>query len=165
MEVTATVEATLAGGCFWGVQEILRSVPGVLHTEVGFTGGALAYPTYAQVKQGNTGHAEAVRVVFDPARLSYEELLDYFFRLHDPTTRHRQGGDVGAQYRSAIFYHGEEQRRAAEAARARAQSSGRWHAPIVTEIVPVGPFYRAEEYHQDYLQKHPTGYTCHYLRR
>ena len=156
--------ATFAAGCFWGVQEILRALPGVLETTVGYTGGTLENPGYRDVMRGNTGHAESVEVVFDPSRISYEELLGYFFRLHDPTTKNRQGNDIGSQYRSAIFYHDDEQRETAERVRAQVEASGKWKAPIVTEIVPAGPFYRAEEYHQDYLQKHPNGYTCHYLR-
>jgi peptide methionine sulfoxide reductase msrA/msrB len=157
--------AILAGGCFWGMEEILRSVPGVLQTDVGYTGGTTQRPSYDQVKTGRTGHAEAVRVVFDPARLSYAELLEkWFFRMHDPTTRSRQGNDVGTQYRSAIFVTSEAQRRTAEAVKRRLEASGRWQAPIVTEIVAAGAFTPAEDYHQDYLQKNPGGYSCHYLR-
>jgi len=158
-------EAILAGGCFWGMEEILRGVPGVLETEVGYIGGHTPSPTYDQVRRGTTGHAEAVRVVFDPAVLSYQRLLeDWFFRMHDPTTPNRQGNDVGTQYRSAIFTTSDAQREAAELARQRAAESARWRRPIVTEIVPAGPFTRAEEYHQAYLQKNPDGYSCHYLR-
>jgi peptide methionine sulfoxide reductase msrA/msrB len=162
----ATLEtAILAGGCFWGMQEILRKIPGVLETEVGYTGGITANPTYEDVSSGDTGHAEAVRVVFDPSRLSYAELLEkYFFRMHDPTTKNRQHNDVGTQYRSAIFVSGPEQRRIANEVIGRVQKSGRWKAPIVTEVVNAGPFARAEDYHQDYLEKHPNGYTCHFLR-
>jgi len=157
--------AILAGGCFWGMEEILREVPGVLETEVGYSGGVTANPDYDSVKTGTTGHAEAVRVVFDPARLSYADLLEkWFFRMHDPTTRNRQGNDVGTQYRSAIFFTTLEQRKAAERVKERVDASGKWSARVVTEIVPAGPFTPAEEYHQDYLQKHPGGYTCHYLR-
>jgi len=156
--------ALLAGGCFWGMEEILRGIPGVIEIEVGYTGGSTPNVTYEQVKAGRTGHAESVRVVFDPGRLSYEELLGYFFRMHDPTTSNRQGNDVGTQYRSAIFYASEEQRRTAEAVKARVDASGKWSRPIVTQIVPAGEFWTAEEYHQDYLRKHPDGYTCHYLR-
>jgi len=154
----------LAGGCFWGMQELLRRVPGVLHTEVGYIGGATADPGYEAVHSGATGHAEAVRVVFDPQRLSFEQLLRWFFRMHDPTTVNRQGNDVGTSYRSAIFYHTEEERKTAEALKARLNAKGHFDGPIVTEIVKAGPFYRAEESHQDYLEKHPHGYTCHYLR-
>jgi peptide methionine sulfoxide reductase msrA/msrB len=157
--------AILAGGCFWGMQEILRKIPGVLETEAGYTGGTTKAPTYADVHTGSTGHAEAVRVVFDPSKLSYAELLEkWFFRMHDPTTQDRQGNDVGSQYRSAIFVTTPEQRKTAEAVKAKVNASGKWHAPIVTQINDAGPFTRAEENHQDYLQKHPDGYTCHYLR-
>jgi peptide methionine sulfoxide reductase msrA/msrB len=156
--------AILAAGCFWGVEEILREIPGVLDTEVGYTGGALANPTYADVSGGNTGHAEAIRVLFDPETISYEEILDYFFRLHDPTTKNRQGNDVGTQYRSAIFFQGDEQKRTAQRVAERVNTSGKWPTPITTEIVAAGPFYPAEDYHQDYLQKNPHGYHCHYLR-
>jgi len=159
-----TETATLAGGCFWGMEEILREIPGVIHTEVGYTGGHTKNATYGDVHTGTTGHAEAVEIVFDPDRLSYEELLGYFFRMHDPTTPNRQGNDVGTQYRSAIFYHSEEQREIAERVKREVNASGHWDKPVVTEIVPAGPFYKAEEYHQDYLEKHPNGYTCHYLR-
>jgi peptide methionine sulfoxide reductase msrA/msrB len=156
--------ATLAGGCFWGMEEIIRRIPGVLETRVGYAGGHTADPTYRDVSRGDTGHAEAIEVVFDPERLGYADLLGYFFRMHDPTTPNRQGNDVGTQYRSAIFTHDEEQRRVAERVKAEVERSGRWKRPLVTEIVPAGPFTEAEEYHQDYLQKHPGGYTCHYLR-
>lgn len=157
--------AILAGGCFWGMQDILRKVPGVLETEVGYAGGELPHPTYEDVKTGRTGHAEAIRVVFNPARISYATLLEqWFFRMHDPTTKNRQGNDRGTQYRSAIFVASEEQRQAAEAVKRRVDESGRWSAPVVTEIVSAGPFTPAEGYHQDYLEKHPGGYTCHYLR-
>ncbi|MBI4371057.1 MAG: bifunctional methionine sulfoxide reductase B/A protein [Elusimicrobia bacterium] len=157
-----TVE--LAGGCFWGMQHILRGLPGVIETEVGYTGGSVSNADYAKVRTGTTGHAEAVRVVFDPGALSFEKLLGYFFRLHDPTTPDRQGNDVGTQYRSAIFYHGEKQRRAAEAFKKRLDLSRKWPAPVSTQIVPAGKFWKAEDYHQDYLVKHPRGYTCHFLR-
>ncbi len=156
--------AVLAGGCFWGMEEILRNIPGVIETVVGYTGGANPNATYEDVHTGRTGHAESVRIVFDPNRLSYEELLGYFFRMHDPTTANRQGNDVGTQYRSAIFYLDEEQRRVAETVKARVEASGKWKRPIVTEILPATEFWPAEDYHQNYLQKHPGGYTCHYLR-
>jgi peptide methionine sulfoxide reductase msrA/msrB len=156
--------AILAGGCFWGMQEILRGLPGVLSTEVGYTGGTLADPHYEDVKHGATGHAEAVRIVFDPQKLSFEQLLGYFFRMHDPTTRNRQGNDVGTQYRSAIFYTGPEQRVTAEKVRDAVNASGKWRRPLTTEIVAASEFYSAEDYHQDYLRKHPGGYTCHFLR-
>src|SRR6478736_6447116 len=162
----ATLEtAVLAGGCFWGMQEILRKVPGVLETEVGYMGGATKAPTYEDVHGGSTGHAEAVRVVFDPSKLTYSDLLEkWFFRMHDPTTKDRQGNDEGSQYRSAIFVSTPEQRKIAETVKAKVSASGKWKSPIVTQIVDAGPFTRAEEYHQDYLQKNPGGYTCHYLR-
>jgi peptide methionine sulfoxide reductase msrA/msrB len=156
--------ATLAGGCFWGVQELIRKLPGVLESTVGYTGGTSDKPGYEQVHTGRTGHAEAVQIVFDPKVISYESILRYFFRLHDPTTANRQGNDVGTQYRSAIFFHDEEQRRVAERVKAEVDKSGKWPAKVVTQIVPASTFYPAEGYHQDYLQKHPDGYTCHYLR-
>jgi len=157
--------AILAGGCFWGMEEILRKIPGVLEIDVGYTGGKTAHPTYGDVHEGTTGHAEAVRVVFDPSKLTYADLLDkWFFRMHDPTTKNRQGNDVGSQYRSAIFVTSPAQRKIAEEAKARAGKSGRWKNPIVTEIVDAGAWTPAESYHQDYLQKNPGGYTCHYMR-
>ncbi len=156
--------ATFSGGCFWGVEEIIRKLPGVLETTVGYTGGIAQNPTYEQVKKGNTGHAEAVQVIFDPQKIRYEELLKYFFRLHDPTTLNQQGNDIGSQYRSAIFYQNEEQKRAALKVKEEVQKSGKWKGRIVTEIVPAGEFYKAEDYHQKYLQKNPGGYTCHTLR-
>jgi len=156
--------ATLAGGCFWGMEDILRKIPGVVDTVVGYTGGTTKNPTYEEVHSGKTGHAEAVQITFDPSKISFEELLGYFFRMHDPTTKNRQGNDVGTSYRSAIFYHGEKQRETAEKVKAEVDASGKWKNPVVTEIVPASAFYRAEEYHQDYLVKHPGGYTCHYLR-
>lgn len=165
MERPAKTEtATLAGGCFWGMEEILRALPGVLETKVGYTGGTTENPVYEQVKTGATGHAESIELVFDPEKLSYGALLDLFFKMHDPTTPGRQGNDIGTQYRSAVFYHGEAQRKEAEAAVKRAQASGLWKRPITTELVPAGKFWPAEEYHQDYLKKHPGGYTCHYIR-
>ncbi|MCC7441153.1 MAG: bifunctional methionine sulfoxide reductase B/A protein [Bdellovibrionales bacterium] len=156
--------AVLAGGCFWGVEELIRQLPGVVETEVGYTGGEASAPRYDQVKTGRTGHAEAVRIVFDPARVSYEEILRFFFRLHDPTTLNQQGSDIGTQYRSAIFFQTEAQRRVAEKVKAEVDASGKWKKPVVTQIVKATEFTRAEEYHQDYLQKEPGGYTCHYLR-
>lgn len=156
--------AVLAGGCFWGAEELLRELPGVIQTQVGYTGGFLKNPTYEDVKTGTTGHAEAVEVIFDPAKVAYADLLKYFFRLHDPTTLNRQGNDVGTQYRSAIFYHNEAQKKIAQQVKDEVNKSGKWKQPIVTEIVPASEFYSAEEYHQDYLQKNPGGYTCHYLR-
>jgi peptide methionine sulfoxide reductase msrA/msrB len=156
--------AILAGGCFWGMESILRKIPGVLDTEVGYSGGTTQNPSYEDVSTGTTGHAEAVRVVFDPSVLSYEALLGYFFRMHDPTTRNRQENDVGTQYRSAIFFASEEQRKVAEAVKQKVDHSGKWKSPVVTQIAAAGTFYPAEGYHQDYLIKHPDGYSCHVLR-
>ena len=165
METKPVLEtATLAGGCFWGMEEILRGLPGVEDPVVGYTGGRTENPKYEEVKTGSTGHAESIQLKFDPAKISYGAILDMFFKMHDPTTPGRQGNDVGTQYRSAIFYHGEGQKKEAEAAVARARASGRWRKPITTEIVPAGKFWPAEAYHQDYLKKHPGGYTCHYIR-
>jgi peptide methionine sulfoxide reductase msrA/msrB len=156
--------ATLAGGCFWGMQEIIRHLPGVVSSVVGYTGGSFVNPTYEDVHTGTTGDAESVQVTFDPSKITYEQLLGYFFRMHDPTYLNRQGNDVGTQYRSAIFYHSEEQRKIAEKVKAQVDKSGKWPRPVVTEIVPANTFYPAEDYHQDYLQKNPGGYTCHYMR-
>ncbi len=156
--------AILAGGCFWGMEEIIRKLPGVINTTVGYAGGRTANPTYQQVCTGATGHAEAIRVVFDPVRLSYAGLLDYFYRMHDPTTLNRQHNDVGTQYRSAIFYTSAAQKETAERVKARWDKSGKFNRPITTEIAAATQFYPAEEYHQKYLVKHPGGYTCHVLR-
>lgn len=164
MENKTQETATLAGGCFWGMQEILRAVPGVAGTAVGYTGGKTENPVYEEVKTGSTGHAESIEIKFDPAKVSYGALLDMFFKMHDPTTPGRQGNDVGSQYRSAIFYHGEAQKKEAEAAVQRATDSGLWKRPITTEITPAGKFWPAEAYHQDYLKKNPGGYTCHFIR-
>jgi len=147
------------------MQDLLRRVPGVLSSEVGYAGGTTPHPTYADVKTGRTGHAEAVRVSFDPAVISYEELLErWFFRMHDPTTLNRQGNDRGTQYRSAIFFLTPAQREAALRVIERVQASGVWGRPVVTEVTPAGPFTPAEDYHQDYLERYPDGYTCHFLR-
>ncbi len=156
--------ALLAGGCFWGVEELIRKLPGVKSTRVGYTGGEVEQPTYEVIKTGTTGHAESIEVVFDPQKLRYEALLRYFFRLHDPTTMNQQGNDRGTQYRSAIFYLSDEQKQTALQVRDELERSKKWKSPIVTEITPAKTFYAAEEYHQDYLQKNPHGYTCHYLR-
>jgi methionine-S-sulfoxide reductase len=157
--------ATIAGGCFWGVEEILRAVPGVLDTDVGYTGGWLENPTYHDTHDSKSGHAEAVRITFDPSILSFESLLEnWFFKLHDPTTLNRQGNDIGTQYRSAIFFHSAEQRETAERVKARVEASGKWSKPITTEIAEAATWYTAEKYHQDYLQKNPGGYTCHWMR-
>jgi peptide methionine sulfoxide reductase msrA/msrB len=152
--------ATLAGGCFWGMEDLIRKQPGVLKTEVGYTGGSVANATY----QNHEGHAEAVQIRFDPSRTTYESLLRFFFRMHDPTTLNRQGNDLGSSYRSAIFYHSEAQRQTAARVKAEVDASGKWKRPIVTEITPAGPWWKAEEYHQDYLVKNPGGYTCHFVR-
>jgi len=157
--------AVLAAGCFWGVEEILRAVPGVIETDVGYTGGFVENPTYEDTHDSKSGHAEAIRVTFDPTVLSYEELLEqWFFKLHDPTTLNRQGNDVGTQYRSAIFPQTPEQKSAAERVKARVEASGKWKRPITTSIEPASTWYSAESYHQDYLRKHPGGYSCHYMR-
>ncbi len=159
-----TETAILAGGCFWGVEHLMKELPGVVDTEVGYTGGTTQHPTYEQVCTGKTGHAESVKVVFDPAKVSYEEVLRYFFRLHDPTTPNQQHNDIGTQYRSAIFYENAEQHRIAEKVKREEDASGVFKRPVVTEIAPAGTFWPAEEYHQDYLDKHPNGYMCHYVR-
>lgn len=156
--------ATLAGGCFWGMEEIIRKIPGVLETTVGYTGGEIDNPTYNIVKLGTSNHAEAVQIEFDSSRLSFADLLGYFFRMHDPTTLNRQGNDVGTQYRSVIFYHSPEQKRTAEEVIKKLTETKKWARPIVTQLEPVQKFYKAEEYHQDYLKKNPGGYTCHWLR-
>jgi peptide-methionine (S)-S-oxide reductase len=145
--------ATFAAGCFWGVEAAFRQVPGVVDTAVGYTGGSLPNPTYEDVCTDRTGHAEAVRVEFDPSRVSYGELLDVFWENHDPTTKNRQGPDVGTQYRSAIFFHDAEQEKVASESRNRQEKSGKFRRPIVTEIVPEMEFWRAEDYHQRYLEK------------
>ncbi len=152
--------AILAGGCFWGLQALLRRLPGVVRTRVGYTGGALPCPTYAR----HDGHAEAVEVEFDRDMLAYRDLLAFFFRIHDPTTPDRQGNDVGPSYRSEIFYLNERQRKTAEALIAAIEASGRWPGPVVTRVTPAGTFWEAEPAHQDYLERHPGGYTCHYVR-
>jgi peptide methionine sulfoxide reductase msrA/msrB len=156
--------AILAGGCFWGMEDIIRKIPGVVKTSVGYSGGTSQDPTYEDVCTGTTGHAEAVQIVFDPSRLSYEKLLDYFYRMHDPTTPNQQHNDIGTQYRSAIFYTTEEQRQTAQRVSERWDKSGKFKRPIVTQIAAAGKFYPAEDYHQKYLVKHPDGYTCHVLR-
>jgi peptide methionine sulfoxide reductase msrA/msrB len=164
-DATQREVAILAGGCFWGMEDILRKIPGVLETEVGYTGGPTESPTYGDVRTGRTGHAESVKVVFDPSKISYAEILEkWFFRMHDPTTKDRQGNDIGTQYRSAIFFADETQRRVAEEVKSKVAKSGKWKRPIVTEIVKAGAFTPAEAYHQEYLMKNPGGYTCHYLR-
>ena len=152
--------ATLAGGCFWGMEDLFRRQPGVIETEAGYTGGTVANATY----QKHEGHAEAVQIRFDPAKTTFEALLRFFFRMHDPTTLNRQGNDIGTSYRSAIFFHSESQRITAQRVKAEVDASGKWKRPVVTEITAAGPWWPAEEYHQDYLIKNPGGYTCHYVR-
>jgi peptide-methionine (S)-S-oxide reductase len=152
--------AILAGGCFWGVQDLIRKQPGVISTRVGYSGGDVANATYRH--HGN--HAEAVEIVFDPQKTSYRKILEFFFQIHDPTTIDRQGDDRGASYRSAIFYADDEQRRVAEDTIADVNASGLWPGVVVTQVVPVGPFWEAEPEHQDYLEKYPNGYTCHFPR-
>lgn len=153
-------KATFAAGCFWGVEEAFRTLEGVIATTVGYLGGSTENPTYEQVCTDTTGHAEVVEVQYDPAAISYQQLLDRFWAKHNPTTLNRQGMDIGRQYRSAIFYHDDEQRRLAEESRAAQQSSGGYDDPIVTEITPAGPFWRAEEYHQQYVLKQQPGFSC-----
>ena len=152
--------AVLAGGCFWGVQELLRRYDGVLSTRAGYTGGSVRNATY----HNHGSHAEAVEVIFDPARISYRQILEFFFQIHDPSTRNRQGNDVGSSYRSAIFYTSDEQRRIAEDTIADVDASGLWPGKVVTEVVPAGDFWEAEPEHQDYLLRNPGGYTCHFVR-
>ena len=164
MSETRNETATLAGGCFWGVEELIRQLDGVIDTVAGYTGGELDKPTYNDVKKGTTGHAEAVQIVFDPARISYEEILRFFFRLHDPTQVNRQMNDVGTQYRSAIFVHDDAQRATAERVKAEVDASGKWPRPVATQIVAATEFFSAEDDHQDYLRKNPWGYNCHFLR-
>lgn len=154
-------KATFGAGCFWGVEAAFRRLPGVISTSVGYTGGKLSNPTYDDVCSGNTGHAEAVEVIYDPARVSYEQLLQIFWENHDPTTLNRQGPDIGAQYRSAIFYHTPEQKAAAMAAKAQLEASGRYKRPLVTEITAASPYYLAEDYHQQYLEKRGLA-SCHF---
>lgn len=157
--------AILAGGCFWGIEELIRNLPGVLRTEVGYCGGSTESPIYNQVKTGQTGHAEAIQVEFDSEKISFENLLLYFFKIHDPTTNNQQGNDIGSQYRSAIFYLDEQQKQIAKKVISRVDQSGAWGHPVVTKLEQAVKFFPAEEYHQDYLQKNPEGYTCHFLRK
>jgi peptide-methionine (S)-S-oxide reductase len=153
-------KATFGAGCFWGVEESFRQLPGVAETEVGYLGGHTNDPSYKDVCTDETGHAEVVQVTYDPAKISYEQLLDVFWSAHDPTTLNRQGPDVGTQYRSAIFFHSPEQERVARASKEKVQASGKFHRPVVTEITPASAFYRAEEYHQKYLAKRGVSH-CH----
>ena len=156
----STETAILAGGCFWGLEELLRHRDGVISTRVGYTGGEVPNATY--VNHG--GHAEAVEIVFDPEVISYRDILCFFFQIHDPTTKDRQGNDVGSSYRSEIFYTSDEQRRTAEETIADVDASGMWPGKVVTEVSEAGPFWEAEPEHQDYLQRNPNGYTCHFVR-
>jgi len=157
-----TQTAIFAAGCFWGVEEMIRVLPGIVETEVGYTGGDTTAPTYEQICTGTTGHAEALKVTFDADRWSYERVLELFFGLHDPTQFNRQGNDLGTQYRSAIFVSTAEERAIAERVKARENQSGRWPRPVVTRIEDLKTFHPAEEYHQEYLRKNPGGYNCHY---
>ncbi len=156
----ATERAVLAGGCFWGVQDLLRKMPGVISTRVGYSGGDVQNATY----RNHGTHAEAVEIVFDPAKISYRDLLEFFFQIHDPSTKNRQGNDVGLSYRSAIYYTSDEQKRVAEDTIADVDASGIWPGKVTTTVEPVGPFWEAEPEHQDYLQRIPDGYTCHWVR-
>jgi peptide-methionine (S)-S-oxide reductase len=155
-----TETAILAGGCFWGVQDLLRRYPGVLNTRVGYSGGDVPNATY----RNHGTHAEAIEIVFDPAVISYRQILEFFFQIHDPTTKNRQGNDVGLSYRSAIFYADEAQKRVAQETIEDVDASGLWPGKVVTELAPVGPFWEAEPEHQDYLERIPNGYTCHFIR-
>jgi peptide-methionine (S)-S-oxide reductase len=152
--------AILAGGCFWGVEDLLRKRPGVISTRVGYSGGDVPNATYRH----HGTHAEAVEIIFDPEQISFRDLLEFFFQIHDPTTVNRQGNDIGTSYRSAIFYTSDEQKRVAEDTIADVEASGLWPGKVVTEVVPAGPFWEAEPEHQDYLLKYPDGYTCHFVR-
>ena len=152
--------AILAGGCFWGMEDLFRKQPGVVSTRVGYTGGDVANATYSN----HAGHAEAIEVVFDPDVTSYRDVLEFFFQIHDPTTLDRQGNDVGTSYRSAIFYLSDEQARIARETIAEIDASGRWPGKVMTEVTPAGPFWEAEPEHQGYLERYPNGYTCHFVR-
>ena len=155
-----TEKAILAGGCFWGAQDLIRKLPGVISTRVGYTGGDVPNATY----RNHHGHAEAVEIIFDPEQISFRDLPEFFFQIHDPTTLNRQGNDVGTSYRSAIFYTSEAQRKVAEDTIADVDASGLWPGKVVTEVTPAGPFWEAEPEHQDYLERYPDGYTCHFPR-
>ncbi|GJI90790.1 peptide-methionine (S)-S-oxide reductase MsrA [Duganella hordei] len=157
---TVTEKAILAGGCFWGMQDLVRKYPGVLATRVGYSGGDVANATY----RNHGTHAEAIEIVFDPAVISYRKILEFFFQIHDPTTRNRQGNDIGTSYRSAIYYTSEQQKATAEDTIADVDASGLWPGKVVTEVAPAGPFWEAEPEHQDYLERLPNGYTCHFIR-
>lgn len=162
--MSETQHAIFAGGCFWGMEDLIRKLPGVEATEVGYTGGALENATYNEVKKGTTGHAESIRINFDPEKTTYRALLEFFFQIHDPTTIDRQGNDLGSQYRSAIFYLDDTQKADAETLISEIDASGIWPDKVVTQVVPAGSFWRAEDSHQDYLVNYPEGYTCHFIR-
>jgi peptide-methionine (S)-S-oxide reductase len=155
-----SAKAILAGGCFWGMQDLIRKQRGVISTRVGYTGGDVPDATY----RNHGTHAEAIEIEYDPALVSYRELLEFFFQIHDPSTLNRQGNDLGTSYRSAIFYLDEEQKAVAEDTIADVNASGLWPGKVVTEVLPAGPFWEAEPEHQDYLEKYPNGYTCHFIR-
>jgi len=157
---TSTERAVLAGGCFWGMQELFRRQPGVISTRVGYSGGDVAGATY----RNHGTHAEAIEVIYDPAQTTFRDLLEFFFQVHDPTTKNRQGNDIGLSYRSAIYFENDEQKRVAEDTIADVDASGLWPGKVVTEVAPVGDFWEAEPEHQDYLQRIPNGYTCHFVR-
>ncbi|WP_410676598.1 peptide-methionine (S)-S-oxide reductase MsrA [Amycolatopsis sp. cmx-4-68] len=157
---TSTERAVLAGGCFWGMQELFRRQPGVVSTRVGYSGGDVPNATY----RNHGTHAEAIEVVYDPAQTTFRDLLEFFFQVHDPTTKNRQGNDIGLSYRSAIFFENDEQKRVAEDTIADVDASGLWPGKVVTEVSPAGDFWEAEPEHQDYLQRIPNGYTCHFVR-
>lgn len=159
-----TQTAILAGGCFWGMEEVFRKVDGVVSTQVGYTGGTKVNPSYEEVSSGKTGHAESIEIQFDPKKISYENLLKVYFRMHDPTTMNRQGNDIGTQYRSEIFYTNAEQKATAEKVIKIVDQAKKWEGPVVTKLEPAGKFYPAEDYHQKYLVKNPNGYNDHYLR-
>lgn len=159
--MTETTErAVLAGGCFWGMQDLIRKYPGVISTRVGYTGGDVPNATY----RNHGTHAEAIEIIFDPQKISYRKLLEFFFQIHDPTTKNRQGNDIGTSYRSAIFYTTEDQKHTAFDTIADVEASALWPGKVVTEVVPAGPFWQAEPEHQDYLEHYPNGYTCHFIR-
>jgi peptide-methionine (S)-S-oxide reductase len=155
-----TRTAILAGGCFWGIQDLIRLLPGVESTRVGYTGGQNEHPTY----RNHPGHAEAIEITYDPTKTDYRALLEFFFQIHDPTTKNRQGNDVGTSYRSAIFYLDDDQKRIACDTIADVNASGLWPGAVATEVTPASDFWEAEPEHQDYLQRYPGGYTCHYVR-
>ncbi|ASP94006.1 peptide-methionine (S)-S-oxide reductase MsrA [Sinorhizobium meliloti] len=155
-----TKRAVLAGGCFWGMQDLIRKLPGVIETRVGYTGGDVPNATY----RNHGTHAEGIEIIFDPERISYRRILELFFQIHDPTTKNRQGNDIGTSYRSAIYYVDDEQKRIAEETIADVEAPGLWPGKVVTEVEPAGDFWEAEPEHQDYLERYPNGYTCHFPR-